>query len=99
MPRRDTRQGDQTAQPVVQLHRGVAVVLDWGPPLAGHLEDLFTLEGAEGNTLHVRSRTQVEGRTNETVQVGAALAKACAFGMCILETDAVSVMRDSLFTS
>ena len=70
MPRRDARKGEQTAQPVLKLHRGAAVVMDWGPPLAGHLEDLFTLEGTDGRTLHVRSRIDVEGRTNYTVQVG-----------------------------
>lgn len=70
MKRRDGRSGEQIAQPAVPLHRGVAVILDWGPPLAGHLEDLFTLEGSDGRVLHVRSRINVEGRTNETLQVG-----------------------------
>lgn len=69
MKRRDGRQGDQMAQPALPLHRGVAIVMDWPPPLAGHLEDLFTLEGFDGSILHCRSRINVEGRTNETLQV------------------------------
>lgn len=69
MKRRDGRPGQQTAQPLMQLHRGAAMILDWGPPLPGHLEDLYSLEGTDGRTLHVRSRTTVEDRTNDTVQV------------------------------
>ena len=69
MARRDARDGQQVAQPVLKLHRGVAMVIDWDPPLAGHLEDLFTLEGGDGQTLHVRSLMNCEGRTNDTVQV------------------------------
>ncbi|KAK9794621.1 hypothetical protein WJX73_010915 [Symbiochloris irregularis] len=69
MKRRDARPGAQTAEPAMALHGGVAMVLSWPPPLSGTLQDLFTLEGTDGQTLHVRSLINVEGRTNETLQV------------------------------
>lgn len=77
MKRRDGRPGQQTAQPLMQLHRGAAMILDWGAPLPGHLEDLYSLEGTDGRTLHVRSRTTVEDRTNDTVQVSSHLLCGC----------------------